>query len=196
MDLNDLELLIKSPKDYILKYFNDSRETITALYKTRKETKLTNELSIKLDENYKLLTSKIDQLEKECLNNFSANKYDNKIKESNDLILETIHQKIEYFTNKYTNQNNDQENEEYDEYEEEYDPEYYILEKEIEDLIHATISSLEKIIFNNKTILFLEEEMCKIPNLFQSMDFLTTIGKLLIFKDKYFSRSCLSGITR
>ena len=55
MDLNDLELLIKSPKDYILKYFNDSRETITALYKTRKETKLTNELSIKLDENYKLL---------------------------------------------------------------------------------------------------------------------------------------------
>lgn len=190
MDLNDLELLIKSPKDYILKYFNDSRETITALYKTRKETKLTNELSIKLDENYKLLTSKIDQLEKECLNNFSANKYDNKIKESNDSILETIHQKIEYFTNKYTNQNIDQENEEYD------DPEYYILEKEIEDLIHATISSLENIIFNNKTILFLEEEMCKVPNLFQSMDFLTTIGKLLIFKDKYFSRSCLSGITR
>ena len=39
MDLNDLELLIKSPKDYICKYFNDLRETITNIYKMKKETK-------------------------------------------------------------------------------------------------------------------------------------------------------------
>ena len=94
---------------------------------------------------------------------------------------------------------NDEEYGEYDEegeYEDEYDPDYYILEKEIEDLIHTTISSLEKIVLNNKTILFLEEENCKLPNLFESMDFLTTFGKLLIFKDTYFSRACLSGITR
>jgi hypothetical protein len=153
MDNDDLELLFNSPKQYLKKYFDELRNEIKIIYEKKCESKQTNEeIKSKLNDNYKTLILKIKSYEQECLGNISTDKYDAKQIEETSQIIDSIHSKIDYFTNKFSY---DEEKEQ--EEEQEYDSaEYYALEQEITDLIHAEIAKLEKILFLNKTILFIE----------------------------------------
>ena len=190
MDINDLDLLFNSPKDYLLKYFDELRSEINSHYNKQCEAKLADEVKQKLDENLKKLMEKIKSYETECLENVSSNKYDAKQTDESGQILNLIHSKIDYFTVKFSYDETDNQEEEQDE------AEYTAMEQEITDLIYKEIAKLEQIVLLNKTMLFVEENDCKISNLFEQMDYLTTVGKLLFFTDQYFSRECLFVVTK
>ena len=157
MDNDDLELLFNSPKQYLKKYFDELRNEIKIIYEKKCESKQTNEeIKSKLNDNYETLILKIKSYEQECLGNISTDKYDAKQIEETSQIIDSIHSKIDYFTNKFS-YDEEKEQEEEQEEEQEYDSaEYYALEQEITDLIYAEIAKLEKILFLNKTILFIE----------------------------------------
>lgn len=192
MDISDLELLFSSPRDYIVDYFNNIRNEINTVYETQKKAKTTEEIRKKLEINYDNLMNKLKSIQEDCLKHMLTNKYELKITVESGQIIEQIKSKIEYVNTTF----NDETTEDLDEYESyEREQEYNALCAEIDQLIYNQITKLEQIALNNKTVLFLQEKESKIPDFFESMDYLTTVGKLIVFNDKYFSRECLSGIT-
>lgn len=65
-------------------------------------------------------------------------------------------------------------------------------EKNEQDTILDTqIKKLETLLFQNQTILFLEKKDCNLIDLFTKMDMTTSFGKLIIIKNKFFSKSDL-----
>jgi hypothetical protein len=70
----------------------------------------------------------------------------------------------------------------------------YILD--IEDLIYDATVYLERILFLNKTMVFLEEKTNKVDKLFNEMDNLSSAGKLLFITNEYFGKRGLSLITK
>lgn len=59
----------------------------------------------------------------------------------------------------------------------------------LNDIINSEIDKLEKHFFLNKTIVYLNEELCDKFNILYKMDTDTTAGKLVIIKDLYLSHS-------
>ena len=94
MDINDLELLFSSPKDYIHEYFSNLRSEIDGLYEKQKNVKTTDEIKQKLSENYEKLISKLKSLEDECLKKIITNKYEPKVTTESGEILNEIKSKI------------------------------------------------------------------------------------------------------
>ncbi len=66
------------------------------------------------------------------------------------------------------------------------------LEQEISDLIHEQMFKIEKILFMNKTIMFLERTKPKDRHLETDI----TVGKLVIVTNEYIGKRCRSIIKR
>jgi Leucine-rich repeat (LRR) protein len=57
------------------------------------------------------------------------------------------------------------------------------------------IKKLETFLFQNQTLLFLEKKDCNLIDLFTKMDMATSFGKLIIIKNKFFSKSDLQFLS-
>lgn len=66
------------------------------------------------------------------------------------------------------------------------------LEQEISDMIHEQMFKIEKILFMNKTIMFLEKTKPKDKHLATDI----TVGKLVIVTNEYIGKRCRSIIKR
>lgn len=67
---------------------------------------------------------------------------------------------------------------------------------ELDKIIRERIRFFERELFSNRTILFLQKQNCKLPELFSKMDSNLTFGKLIIIKNKNYSLFDLNFLER
>lgn len=70
--------------------------------------------------------------------------------------------------------------------------------QEIDDMIYDQTHKLERILMQNKTVLFLEESncLCEAKKVFSRMNYLNTVGKLFVITNDYFGKRGLDILTR
>jgi hypothetical protein len=67
---------------------------------------------------------------------------------------------------------------------------------ELNELIYEKTYLLEKIIFNDRTITFVNKAKCKLCEIFNEMDVKITFGKLIIVHNYYFGKRGLNFLTK
>lgn len=187
--LDALKYLIDSSKQFLNNFFLNIKNEVTTAFAFKLEQTPDESNKIKLNENLTELFARINAFELECSIKHS---FSEPASESNEIVKLT-EIKLDHF-------NDD-------------------LFAEISDLIYDETYRIEKILFLNKTIVFLDKSKCKQidlmisddlsnhstnvsedsnesfnedVNLFYYMNNKTTAGKLIIIKNEYFGKRTLS----
>ena len=183
MDLKELEELYQTPILYLSNHFNNLRREINIAETEQASTKKEIETSNKLNDNFIKMINKVNEYEQECLKLKDQNIL--KLNETKETVkaIQLIKEKINYLSVKELKQ--DENNEDFSS---------YILD--IEDLIYDATVYLERTLFLNKTMVFLEEKTNKVDRLFSQMDNSSSAGKLLFITNEYFGKRGLTLITR
>ena len=183
MDLKELEELYQTPILYLSNHFNNLRREINIAETEQASTKKEIETSNKLNDNFIKMINKVNEFEQECLKLKDQNIL--KLNETKETVkaIQLIKEKINYLSVKELKQ--DENNEDFSS---------YILD--IEDLIYDATVYLERTLFLNKTMVFLEEKTNKVDKLFSQMDNSSSAGKLLLITNEYFGKRGLTLITR
>ena len=183
MDLKELEELYQTPILYLSNHFNNLRREINLAETEQASTKKEIETSNKLNDNFIKMINKVNEYEQECLKLKDQNIL--KLNETKETVkaIQLIKEKINYLSVKELKQ--DENNEDFSS---------YILD--IEDLIYDATVYLERTLFLNKTMVFLEEKTNKVDKLFSQMDDSSSAGKLLLITNEYFGKRGLTLITR
>ena len=183
MDLKELEELYQTPILYLSNHFNNLRREINIAEAEQASTKKEIETSNKLNDNFIKMINKVNEYEQECLKLKDQNIL--KLNETKETVkaIQLIKEKINYLSVKELKQ--DENNEDFSS---------YILD--IEDLIYDATVYLERTLFLNKTMVFLEEKTNKVDKLFSQMDDSSSAGKLLLITNEYFGKRGLTLITR
>lgn len=182
--INDLKKSIdnlkqfKHPNLYISNYFNDLNKDISIAF----EERLLNEEDINLSSVLKLdwsqIVQKIKIIENDCLSVLDDHTFSQNLKEKIDRQVKKIEQKFDLFLLK--NQNV--------EYKDIIEEEIYVQIQEINDLIYNKSIQIGKILFMNKTVVFIDKKSCKNQKIFEDMNEKTTVGILLIIHNEYFGK--------
>ena len=117
------------------------------------------------------LVKKVDLFENECLQKFRSNQFSPGVSKEIVEAIAQIASKIESLRTK----------------------EDLV---ELNELIYEKTYLLEKIIFNDRTITFVEKANCKLCEVFNEMDVKITFGKLIIVKNYYFGKRGLNFLTK
>lgn len=189
--LEKLKIVTESSKSYLADYFSDLRNQIDICFF---EKKLKNDSHL-LHDNWKSLINRTHLFE------ISLKKIEldeNQIKETKQNI-EIIEKKIDSFKNLAMEL--ESENESDSEEDEDGEIKLYL---EITDLINEEIIKLERILFMNKTIIFLESQKFKsnLMNTFKDefgnhkclidkLDIDSSFGKLLIVNNQYLGKQAI-----
>ena len=183
MDLKELEELYQTPILYLSNHFNNLRREINIAEAEQASTKKEIETSNKLNDNFIKMINKVNEYEQECLKLKDQNIL--KLNETKETVkaIQLIKEKINYLSVKELKQDDNNE-----------DFSSYILD--IEDLIYDATVYLERTLFLNKTMVFLEEKTNKVDKLFSQMDNSSSAGKLLFITNEYFGKRGLTLITR
>lgn len=211
-ELNLLKSMFETPETFITNFFIDLKAEIDLAFTKQLILDSNNKNMFRLNETYTQMIERIDLFEKECLLNQTTNTF------NNDIVLE-LNDSIELVTSKITNlyrhasenelsrsgkkfqinhmnilhknlyidlfyPNDDDSNASLNEVDE--------LEQEISDLIHEQMFKIEKILFMNKTIMFLEKTKPKDKHLANDL----TVGKLVFITNEYIGKRCRSIIKR
>lgn len=183
-ELEELESVFEMPKLHLSNFFNDLRAEIDYAVAKQGSIKTTAELKSKLDENYFKMINLVDQYEQNCQKQLPRNKFSQQVSIDTQKTLDQIRQNIEFL--KQQDLKETAENTEYD---------YSDVIMFIEDNIYDEIFKLEKIMFLNKTMIFLDELTTKVDLHFSKMDYLSSAGKLIFITNEYFSKRGLYSIT-
>lgn len=210
-ELNMLKYMLESPDSFISNFFSDLKAEVDLAFTKQLINDANNKHMYKLNETYTQMIERIDLFEKECLNNQTTNSFNNEI-------VQELNESIELVTSKITNmyrhinenderplkrfqinhmnilhknlyidllfQIEDSNNQSFSQMDD--------LEQEISDLIHEQMFKIEKILFMNKTIMFLEKTKPKDKHLATDI----TVGKLVFITNEYIGKRCRSIIKR
>ncbi len=181
-ELEELEALVQMPRLYLNNFFLNLRNEVDLAVAKQSQIKVTQEITLKLNENYELMIDKINEFERECLARPVKNIFTKAELEEAIKMIEFIRERIRNLS--IQDDEDDGENGKLDD-----------LIMEIEDLIYDETNRLERIIFLNKTMIFLEENNSKLNDCFNKMNYLTSAGKLIFITNEYFGKRGLSNIT-
>lgn len=180
------------PSIYIGNFFSDLRCEIDLAYSRKKKNLSAENIKI-LTENWNAMTNKVNKYERDCFNNQTLNPVSEidlaettqKIKlievklEELRLLLETLSQSEFRSIDAATNEALKKKNE---------------LLVETDQLIEKLKYKMERILFMNMTIIFLERNKCQNKEIFEELDEETTVGKLILITNEYFSNASVSVI--
>ncbi len=175
LKLDKLKAIVDFPRFYLANYFEGLRNEVDLV-----ATRLTTAEDIifpierKLKENWLLIIKKIKTFEDECIKRLPNSKL------SMEIYVEfaQIVKQLEIQLNELNSSKNGK----------------YNL-KELDDEIYNETERLKKILFLNKTYVFLEQDQSKIEDYFKQVNMDYCVGKLLCI-NTYLGKRGLSRITR
>lgn len=171
-ELDKLKTLHQVPRLYLSNFYSDLKTKIDVSF-TSKQRIIQNEVTkSKLCENWSLMIQKINCLEKECLYREKTNKLNQNIYHQIQLNIAAI--EIELLKSPTDNETL----------------------KQLNELISFDINRIERFLFLNKTVIFLNETVCENVNLLYKMDMETTAGKLIIIRDQFLNKKCINLLSR
>lgn len=162
-DLESLRNLLNYPRFYLSNYFNDIRNEADVAFIKKDLDETDPDFKRKIKENWLEIIEKIDSFEKECIQMLAGNSFSKQIQNETNELIEKIENKLN--ENKSVDLN------------------------EINGLIYDQVQKLERILFQNKFMVFLLRTQCLYTkSICESMDFHTTVGKLVIITNEYLGR--------
>lgn len=170
--INNLKVLIEIPSMYINNYFIDIRNEID-LAVTEKQIKENGHLDENLNKNWIQMIDLLYAFETECLARLKSKKLFYDIEKNGKDFIQSIDLKLSKL-----------EKEVYQETTHETAAELEKLENEVYD----ETFKFEKIVFMNRTVVYLDKNNSKLENYFENMNPKTTIGKLVVVKNEYFGK--------
>lgn len=172
----DLKFQFEFPRLYLSNYFEELRNEIDLSIAKKMQQKPNEEIKRKLTEDYIQIIDRINSFENSCFKIRAANKFSNEFSDRIKHSIEIIDAKVTHLKRR--------------KHPDIYDFMYYVLE--IDDLVYEVHFQIEKLLFQNKTILFLDKETAKISKLFDTI----FDCKLIIISNGYFSKKGLNSITK
>ena len=165
--LADLKILIEIPRLYLANYFQELRNRIDLLAVERCFNE-TNEKE--LNANWTLIIKKIASFEKECFRKMPTNQFSKDVASDALNLVNQIESKMSDFDG--------------------------MALFDYEKILANETIKLQRILFLNRTIIFLERKDCKMIELFSKMNMNTSFGKLVIVKNKFYTFQELSFIQK
>ncbi len=177
-DLDELKTLFQLPRLYMSNFFSDLKRDIDlASVKHAAAANLNNNNNDNLEQTNLLkkawtdIIQRVDTFESECFNLLRTNKFSSEITNELNETIKLIEDKLNNLV-----------------YREDV--------IDLSEIIYENIYKLEKIIFQNKTITFIDKLQCKLYELFNEMDAKIAFGKLLVVENYYFGKRGLNFLTR
>lgn len=167
-DYEELKLIIETPRMsiiYICDHFSDLKSQVDLAYFKKDISTTELDKKIKLKENWIQIILQIEQFEKECLKNLNSN------------FNESI-SKFEIIEKKLKNINNLGKND--------------LLIEELNDLTYDEMINIQRKLFLNKTMVFLEKSNCTDSEIILKIENDTTIGYLLVISNEYFGKKAIN----
>lgn len=162
-ELERFKLLFECPRLYISDYFYDLKTEIDSAFAIKQST--TTDKNV-LNSNWDKIIKKVESYETECLRVRKTNKFDEEFHNYNIEAIKLLNSKLTDLKQGEQQENNAQ---------------------MIKNLINENINKLEKNIFLNKTMMFLNESNC-IIEIFDKLDYMTSAGKLVFITNEYFNK--------
>ena len=119
--------------------------------------------------NWTTMINKVNAFEQDCFRKRVNNKFSAELTAKTKKQIESISAKLESLKSELNEQSYD----------------------EINSLINDCSFQIEKVIFKNQSITFLDREKCVMQRLLIGLDYKTTTGKLVIIKNEYFNKNTL-----
>ena len=158
--LKHLKFLFECPRLFLSNFFNDLKAEIDSSFVLKELSLSENERKI-LIKNWIDIIKRVEVFEAECFRVKNKNEFQKEFQHEMSKLISYI--ETDLIQHKKTENN-----------------------ENLEDLICENILKLERELFLNKTIVYLDESKTE-RNFFQYIDFETTAGKLVIISDQYFS---------
>ena len=169
--LYKLKEILNFPRIYLCNYFADLKTEIDLSFAKKQQNSSNAEIMQILHENYKQMIDKVNSIEEHCLK-IQKQTFNDELTHETNSIIKQIENKLNITTDEY-------------------------LSKEINDLLYEQTLKLERVIFQNRTLIFLDRSKCchfiddfndneEERNLFDEMDPNTTVGKLVCVYNEYF----------
>lgn len=162
----NLKLILRSPRQYIGNYFNGFRHEIDILFMQRILVETNAKTKAKLNRNWIEIIHRVDAFELKCLKHQATNQF-------NDFLAYKANEKLKLVELKLTSDN-----------------------RELLKVIQEEIFKLERVIFLNRTIFFIDRIHFSNFDSFKRMNAETTVGKLIICKNEYFDKQSLRKLYR
>jgi len=175
-----LKSIFECPRLYICNHFNELRCQVDLSFcqklNTTTNEKMKNQLRTELNESWTEIIKSIDTFETKCLRHKPSNKF-------NTILSQEIIQKIKFIDRiiKQLSLNLEDQSTQI---------------KYVCNLVYDEIFKIEKIIFLNQTLMFLDETKCKIKNLFNKFTSKSSAGKLLVIRNEYFGKKSIDYLQK
>ena len=160
----NLKLILQTPRLYICNYFNRFRKDIDLFFIKRIIVETNTKTKAKLNRNWIEIIHKVDLFEAKCHRNQANNHLDK-------LLISVTDEKICSFELSLNDSN-----------------------LELRQIIQEQIYKLERILFLNRTIFFIDSINYSGFDSFKRMDLQTTVGKLIICTNEYFDNRSLKQL--
>ena len=175
--------LLEKPQIYLVNYFSELRSELDSAFIKKKKQVSNIEKWKKLQENWSLLLNKINEFEKECI---QAVKLTDEIVIERNSQLQIIKSRMTELKDVLRNiskQSNiiKQGNEAIKKRDE--------LICDINFSLEQLRAKMEQILFLNSTIIFLNKNATTNDKIFNDLDSDTTVGKLVLIRNQYFTRA-------
>lgn len=162
-----------NPDEYIYNYFSDLKTEVDIAANIELASEgITSQTENELSDNWIALIDQVKQFERECLqtNSLSINLADTL---KRNKIIDSIQRKLT------------------DAVKQEKNAEIF---NDIENQLDDELDKLEKFLFCNKTLIFLDKQKCELKSLFSKMNLNVTIGKLIFVTNEYFNKDCIEQL--
>lgn len=172
-DLDDLRTLFQLPLLYLSNFFTDLKRDIdlAAMKHSLNISPENTEQQMSLNKTWVSLVDKVNEFETNCYQAGRVNKLSSALGHQVQDLIDLIETRIKNLKSKED-------------------------VNEINELIYEKLYELEKIVFMNKTITFVEKSECLISELFSEMEVKVSFGKLIIVTNEYLGKRGLNFLTK
>lgn len=185
-----LKKLFESPRVYLSNAFADLRSEVDIAFISMNQTETFMEVKHKLNDCWFQMIEKINTFETECLKVHGNNGFNNDFSQE-------VREKIEIIDKILSELNNQATIEEtfhVDNKEEKTDEDDGF--NEVGSLIYEEIYKIEKRLFLNKTMMFLDKSNWNETSLFDKMNTKLSFGKLFFVQNEYFGKQTIGLVKK
>ena len=158
-ELDKFKSTFQFPKFYLSNYFSELRNKIDVAFLNKSANEDDYEIKNQLNENWIKMIDQINSYERLCSNCQRSNKFNSQITKETNADISLIEEKLSNFK--------------------------LDLYDEIKELIHEQMCKIKNILFQHKTIVFLECNKYTKSFLFKKLNNRTTAGILLSILDEF-----------
>lgn len=186
-----LKKLFEAPRLHVSNHFSDLRSQVDIAFIKMNQNEPNLEIKHKLNDTWFQMIEKINIFETECLKTRGSNTFSNdfaqEIKEKIgliDIILKDLNNQVIVEETLLAFPSNNKLNEEIENDEDSFN--------QISNFIYEEFHKIEKLLFLNRTLFFLDKENWINTSLFDKMNVKTTFGKFILVQNEYFGNQSMS----